>query len=365
MTSIELLKLLWQATSTGLALAFLWVVFHPSLLAPGPVAETAARQTPVAPLQSYAAAVQAAAPSVVSIYATRPSMLEPGFPGSFSPGSESLGSGVVVSLDGHILTNLHVVREASAIEVALNDGRRAPAVLIGKDGETDLAVLKAELPEVPLITIAEVDKLQVGDVVLAIGNPYGFQHTVTQGIVSATGRNRVGISTFENFIQTDAAINPGNSGGALVNSRGELLGIATAMISQGGGADGIGFVIPASMAIQVLHEILEHGSVRRGWLGIAATDLSPEDSRRIHLAGRSGVMVQRVIPAGPAEDAGLVPGDVLCAINGRPIFDSTSVIERITGQQPGTAVKLEVLRDGAVQLMDAVIGQRPEIVRER
>jgi S1-C subfamily serine protease len=359
MSAGEWLRLIWQAVTTGLALAFLWVVFQPDTLrgaapplprAPGPVA---------APLMSWSAAVQAAAPSVVSVYALRPAAGSSLLGGRSAEPDRSAGSGVVVSVAGHILTNRHVVQGATAIMVELSDGRRAPATLVGEDELTDLAVLQASLDAVPIATIARVDQLQVGDVVLAIGNPYGFSHTVTQGIVSATGRNRVGISMLENFIQTDAAINPGNSGGALVNSRGELVGISTAIVSGGGGADGIGFAIPAPMAIDVMHDLIEVGAVRRSWLGIAAGDLRPEDARRLRLGGRAGVRVDGLYRGGPAEMAGLELGDVVTAIDGVPILDSRSVMEHVSPREPGSRVELEVVRDGIVFLVPTVIEQRP------
>lgn len=354
-------RTVWQAVTTGLAIAFLWVLLQPGLLlapAPGPdrVVPAAPAQEPI---RSYAAAVRAAAPSVVSIYATRePGATRRGESGAADP-RRSAGSGVVVSVGGFILTNLHVVEGASGITVLLSDGRRAPAGLIGSDPLTDLAVLQAELPDVPLITIAEMDKVQVGDVALAIGNPYGFSQTVTQGIVSATGRNRVGISILENFIQTDAAINPGNSGGALVNSRGELIGIATAMISDGGSADGIGFAIPANMAIDVMHDILEQGTVRRGWLGVDAVDLRPDEARRAHLAGRAGVKVLGIALGSPAHRAGLLPGDVLTAIDGVPMLDSRSVTDLVTSRAPGSRAELEIVRNGVVFSVATIIEQRP------
>lgn len=358
MNVTEWVRWLWQATSAGLALAFLLVVWQPGLLVPA--SKSTARASPsIGVVSSYAEAVQVATPAVVSIVASREAEDGPPTIGTLHQQAQVLGSGVVVSVAGHVLTNWHVVKQAKAIDVALNDGRTGRARLVGSDPETDLAVLAVDLPDVPIITIAEVDKLAVGDVVLAIGNPYGFAQTVTQGIVSATGRNRVGISTFENFIQTDAAINPGNSGGALVNTRGELLGIATAMVSPSGAASGIGFAIPAPMAIDVLHRILREGSVRRGWLGIAAADLSPEDARRLRLAGRSGVVIQGVLVDGPGHRVGLRPGDVLAAIDGEPIFDSTKVIEVISRYVPGSRARLEVLRAGRAEEIAVIVGERP------
>ncbi len=365
MSTGDWLRILWQAVTTGLAIAFLWILFEPAvLLSPPPrVGQPslpgAQRTFAELPVLSYAAAVQAAAPSVVSIYATvGPGIVQAPESDPRRP-RRSAGSGVLVSVGGFILTNLHVVEGASGITVLLADGRRAPARLIGSDPLTDLAVLQADLPATPLITIAEMDKVQVGDVALAIGNPYGFSQTVTQGIVSATGRNRVGISILENFIQTDAAINPGNSGGALVNARGELIGIATAILSDDGGADGIGFAIPANMAIEVMHDILEQGTVRRGWLGVDAVDLRPDEVRRARLAGRAGVKVLGIALGSPAHRAGLLPGDVLTAIDGVPMLDSRSVTDLVTGRAPGSRAELEIVRDGMVFSVPTIIEQRP------
>jgi len=359
-------RTVWQAVTTGLAVAFLWVLFQPTVLRGPPLGQDVATR-PVAvaeglatgPVASWASAVRAASPSVVSIYAT----LSP--EGAAVPADDpsgprrSAGSGVVVSVGGFILTNLHVVEGASGILVLLADGRRSKARLVGSDPLTDLAVLQADLPDVPLITIAEVDKVQVGDVALAIGNPYGFSQTVTQGIVSATGRNRVGISILENFIQTDASINPGNSGGALVNARGELIGISTAIVADGGSADGIGFAIPARMAIEVMHDILELGTVRRGWLGVDAVDLRAEEARRAHLAGRAGVKVLGIALGSPAHRAGILPGDVLTAIDGIPMLDSRSVTDHVTSRAPGSRAELEIVRNGAVFALPTIIDQRP------
>ncbi|MFN3398446.1 MAG: trypsin-like peptidase domain-containing protein, partial [Sulfurimicrobium sp.] len=238
----------------------------------------------------------------------------------------SLGSGVIVSREGYILTNHHVVEAADEIEVALADGRTASAKVIGTDPETDLAVVKIDLPNLSAITFGREKEVQVGDVVLAIGNPFGVGQTVTMGIISALGRSHLGINTYENFIQTDAAINPGNSGGALVDSNGNLIGINSAIFSRTGGSLGIGFAIPVGLAKQVMEQIIQNGGVIRGWIGVEVQDITPELAESFKLPSSSGTMIAGVLRGGPADKAGVRPGDILQAVNGIPVKDSAAML---------------------------------------
>jgi S1-C subfamily serine protease len=272
-----------------------------------------------------------------------------------------VGSGVIVSGDGYILTNGHLIREADEIQVTLRDGRQTTARVIGTDPDTDLAVLKIELTDLPSIPLGDSEALRVGDVVLAIGNPYGFGQTVTQGIVSATGRKRLGITTFEDFIQTDAAINPGNSGGALVTARGELVGINTAIISNTGGSQGIGLATPASIAIDVMRQLINYGRVTRGWLGIEA-QLVPPGSIPPDIAA-SGVLVAAVLNGGPADQAGIMPGDIIVRIIGQPVSDPDEAIRLISKIDPGTEIELLVLRGWQLVNLRARVGERPPMQR--
>jgi Do/DeqQ family serine protease len=271
----------------------------------------------------------------------------------------SLGSGVIMSEQGYILTNHHVIRGADAIQVSLQDGRMVQAKVVGSDPETDVAVLKIDLKRLPVMTLGHSDSLRVGDVVLAIGNPFGVGQTVTMGIVSATGRNKLGINTFENFIQTDAAINPGNSGGALIDAEGNLVGINTAIFSRSGGNQGIGFAIPTSLAQSVMQEILEHGRPLRGWLGIEAQMITPQIARALELKDTTGVVVVGVVRGGPAHSAGLQPGDVLVAIDGRKITEAREALLTISGHKPGSRVKMEILREGKAMTLEATAIERP------
>jgi serine protease DegQ len=273
--------------------------------------------------------------------------------------SSSLGSGVVVRADGYILTNHHVVEAADEIEVALNDGRQAKAKVVGTDPESDLAVLKIELKNLPAATFARPEQVSVGDVVLAIGNPFGVGQTVTLGIVSALGRTHLGISTFENFIQTDAAINPGNSGGALVDSNGNLIGINTAIYSQNGGSMGIGFAIPVSLARHVMEQIIATGSVTRGWIGVEVQDITPELAESFKLKNTKGVLIAGVVRGGPADRAGVKPGDVLVEVEGKVVADSSAMLNVVAEAQPGKTASLKVLRNNAEMAMKLTVGKRP------
>ena len=276
--------------------------------------------------------------------------------------SSSLGSGVLVSPEGIILTNHHVISDASDIDVALADGRKLKAQVIGSDPETDIAVLKIEAKNLPTpITFGKIDSVHVGDVVLAIGNPFGVGQTVTSGIVSAMGRDHVGINTFENFIQTDAAINPGNSGGALIDTRGNLIGINTAIFSNNGGSMGIGFAIPVNLAKQVMESILNNGSVTRGWIGVEPQNLSKELAESLGIAGNTeGVILSGVLEGGPAERGGAKPGDVLIAVNNQATKDVRQLLNQIAQLGPGNEATIKVLRKGKELELKVSIGKRPK-----
>jgi Do/DeqQ family serine protease len=262
-----------------------------------------------------------------------------------------LGSGVIVSADGYILTNNHVVESADEIEVILNDSRHALAKVIGTDPDADLAVLKIELDRLPVIVLGNSDNLQVGDQVLAIGNPFGVGQTVTSGIVSALGRNQLGINTFENFIQTDAAINPGNSGGALVDTNGNLLGINTAIYSRSGGSMGIGFAIPVSTAKLVLEGIVKDGQVTRGWIGVEPSELTPELAQTFGVEATQGVIITGVLQNGPAALAGMKPGDVVTGVAGQDVHNVAELLTKVAALKPGSVAAFDVLRaEGKTQL---------------
>lgn len=329
-----------------------------------------------APAQSsYADAAQKAMPAVVNVFSSKDGSLPPDprakdplfryFFGDRNARRQqeelaaNLGSGVIVSSEGYILTNQHVVDGADQIEVALADGRTATAKVIGSDPETDLAVLKINMTNLPTITLGRSDQSRVGDVVLAIGNPFGVGQTVTMGIISALGRNHLGINTFENFIQTDAPINPGNSGGALVDVNGNLLGINTAIYSRSGGSLGIGFAIPVSTARNVLESIITTGTVTRGWIGVEPQDVTPEIAESFSLAQKSGAIVAGVLQGGPADKAGIKPGDILMSIDGEDITDTTKLLNVVAQIKPGTPAKVHVVRKGKELDVTVVIGKRP------
>jgi serine protease DegQ len=324
---------------------------------------------------SYAEAAQKAMPAVVNVFSSKDGSLPPD-PRAKDPlfryffgdrnnkkqqeqPASNLGSGVIVSSEGYILTNQHVVDGADQIEVALADGRTASAKVIGIDPETDLAVLKVNMTNLPTITLGRMDQTRVGDVVLAIGNPFGVGQTVTMGIVSALGRNHLGINTFENFIQTDAPINPGNSGGALVDVNGNLLGINTAIYSRSGGSLGIGFAIPVSTARSVLESIITTGTVTRGWIGVEPQDVTPEIAESFGLDQKSGAIVAGVLKSGPADRAGIKPGDILTSVNGQEITDTTRLLNVIAQIKPGTSAKVHLVRKGHQIDLDVMIGKRP------
>ncbi|RZI96991.1 MAG: trypsin-like serine protease, partial [Variovorax sp.] len=276
-----------------------------------------------------------------------------------------LGSGVIVSTDGYILTNNHVVDGADEIEVTLNDGRHTTGKVIGTDPDTDLAVLKISLDKLPVIVLGNSDSLQVGDQVLAIGNPFGVGQTVTSGIVSALGRNQLGINNFENFIQTDAAINPGNSGGALIDINGNLEGINTAIYSRSGGSMGIGFAIPVSMAKIVLEGIVKDGQVRRGWIGVEPNDLSPELAETFGVKADSGVIITGVLQNGPAAKAGVRPGDVVTNVGDKKIDNVQQLLTAVAGLKPGEASRFALRRGSDKMELDVTPGLRPKTTNRR
>ena len=373
-----------QAVTVCVAALFVVATFRPEWLpsrdaVPGIAVLQQAAPQPLSPApgaraDSFNDAVKRAAPSVVNIFTAKevrrprhPLFDDPLFRRFFGApfGDEaqratSLGSGVIASDSGYILTNHHVVDGADEIEVAFPDGKKLQAKVVGNDPETDLAVLRVNAEKLPAITFGSADALRVGDVVLAIGNPLGVGQTVTAGIVSALGRSGLGINVFENFIQTDAAINQGNSGGALVDSRGNLVGINTAILSQSGGSIGIGFAIPVSTAKMVLEQVVRTGTVTRGWIGVELQEITPALAESFKLAVSEGVIVAGVLPNGPAARGGVRPGDVLLAIEGRPITDSQGVLNVVAALAPGSSAKLKLRRKGEELELAVTVGRRPK-----
>ncbi len=371
-----------QATTIGLAAMFIIHTLKPGLL------PTAARSGVVTlyentpdsgskiPAAGFSAAAKKVMPAVVNIFTSsvvnvpaNPFMDDPRFRFFFGDQFEdfapqktsSLGSGVIVSHDGYILTNHHVVEAADQIEVALSDGRKAKGHIVGSDPESDLAVIKIDLPgTLPAITFGSAEQSQVGDIVLAIGNPFGVGQTVTMGIVSALKRNHLGLNTFENFIQTDAAINPGNSGGALVDINGNLIGINSAIYSPSGGSLGIGFAIPVSTAKKIMEQIIQSGSVTRGWIGVAVQELTPELAESFRLGDVQGVLISEVMRGGPADQAGIRAGDILTAVDNRQLTDSSSMLESIASLPPGKVAVLRLLRNQQEVVLQVKVGKRPK-----
>ena len=350
-----------------------WVNSRSSMAASGVTLIEAAPNASGATMPgSYSPAAKLASPAVVSIATTQvnapahPFQNDPWFRFFYGDREDQapqqgLGSGVIVSPEGYILTNNHVIEGAAEIQVTLSDSRRAIAQLIGADPDTDLAILRIDLERLPVITLGNSDTAQVGDRVLAIGNPFGVGQTVTSGIVSALGRNQLGINTFENFIQTDAAINPGNSGGALVDVNGNLIGINTAIFSRSGGSMGIGFAIPVSTARQVLEGIVRDGQVVRGWVGIEPMELTAELAETFGLPKQSeGVIVTGVLQNGPAANAGLRPGDLLLKVAGQPVRNVGELLTQIASLTPGKTAKLEVMRRNQTLALDVTPAQRPK-----
>ncbi|AIY39746.1 Outer membrane stress sensor protease DegS [Collimonas arenae] len=377
-----------QTVTIGLAILFIVTTLKPDWLngsltssrlhiAASKVPLQEAAPGTIAP-SSYRQASQRAMPSVVNVFTSKdakppsPEVLEDPLLRKFfgdrgddaDDRQSSLGSGVIVSSQGYILTNNHVVEAADEIEVALADGRTTTAKVVGTDPETDLAVIKIDLPNLPAITLGRADEASVGDVVLAIGNPFGVGQTVTMGIISALGRSHLGINQFENFIQTDAAINPGNSGGALIDTNGNLLGINTAIYSRTGGSLGIGFAVPMTTAKTVMESIINTGHMVRGYIGVEPQDITPELAESFGLTRKTGAIIAGVIKSGPADKAGLKPGDILVAIEGKPIADSTDMTNLIAQLPPGSKAKLTILRKTQETTVEAVIGKRPPMKRE-
>ncbi len=333
-----------------------------------------------APAGSYRDAARAALPSVVHIYTTQqvrsprhPLFDDPIFRHFFGDRQDGqaqrnagLGSGVIVSPNGYILTNYHVIEAADDIQVSLNDGRTYKARSVGNDPESDLAVLQIRTDKpLPTVTFGQIDALRVGDVVLAIGNPFGVGQTVTMGIVSALGRSHLGINTFENFIQTDAAINPGNSGGALVDAQGNLVGINTAIYSRTGGNHGIGFAIPVSSARSIMEQIIQNGAVTRGWIGVEAQEVTSELAESFGLPDTEGALIAGVVRNSPAEQAGIRPGDVLLAVNGKAVKDPQVMLELIAALKPEEKVGFRLRRDKTILELTVRIGKRPTARVER
>jgi Do/DeqQ family serine protease len=338
-----------------------------------PAAQLPAGGLPTA--YSYADAVASSTSSVVTIYTSKtveekphPLLDDPVFSRFFGDQLErrrrnrsetNLGSGVIIGAEGFILTNQHVIDGADEILISLADGRGSQAVLIGEDRETDIAILQVPLGGLSGIRVADSASLRVGDVVLAIGNPLNVGQTVTMGIVSATGRNRIGLNTFENFIQTDAAINPGNSGGALVNARGELIGINTAIFSQAAGAQVIGFAIPISLALDIMRPIIEHGEVTRGWLGVEGTEISANAAQATGNPGIRGALIVGVFIDSPADMAGIRSGDIVVAVDGSPVHGIRDLLDQITRKRPGEPVEVELYRGTERLELKMQVSQRP------
>jgi len=328
---------------------------------------------------SFRDAARSALPSVVHIYTTQeikmqrhPLFDDPIFrhffgerPDATPQRNSGLGSGVIVSPNGYILTNFHVIEEAADIQVALNDGKTYKAKVVGSDPESDLAILQIKADKLPAITFGQMDNLRVGDVVLAIGNPFGVGQTVTMGIVSALGRSHLGINTFENFIQTDAAINPGNSGGALVDVHGNLVGINTAIYSRTGGSLGIGFAIPVSSARSIMEQIIRHGAVTRGWIGVEAQEITPELAESFGLPDTEGALIAGVVRGSPADSSGVKPGDVLLAVNGKAVKDPQVMLDLIAALTPEERAAFRLRRDKSIVELNIRIGKRPALRAER
>ena len=369
-----------QATTIGLAVLFVINTLKPGLLPSAArsgvvtLHESVNTNSSQLPAVGFSAAAQKVMPAVVNIFtsteikaSTNPFLDDPRF--RFFFGDEfddspqrgsSLGSGVIISQDGYILTNHHVVETADQIEVALADGRKAKGRIIGSDPETDLAVIKIDLPgAIPAITFGHSDQSQVGDIVLAIGNPFGVGQTVTMGIVSALKRNHLGLKTFENFIQTDAAINPGNSGGAQADINGNLIGINSAIYSPNGGSLGIGFAIPVSTAKKIMEQIIQNGSVTRGWIGVAVQELTPELAESFKLGNVQGVLISEVVRGSPADKAGVRAGDILSMVDNKPLSDSSVMLETISSLPPGKIAALKLLRNQREVVVQVVVGKRP------
>jgi len=386
---LRFLSFITVSAIVGLAAAFVVVMLRPELIArhaPAPAAQPApvapppaavpAEPTPVPVVEtpratnSYAQAVERAAPAVVNIYTARlvteriqPNAIEELF-GDARPRyrqrlEQSLGSGVIVDAAAHVITNHHVIASADLIRAQLADGRVADARIVGRDPETDLAILQLDLKkDVPVMPLGNSDRVRVGDIVLAIGNPVGLSQTVTQGIVSATGRGQLGVATFENFIQTDAPINVGNSGGALINASGELIGINTAVLAKNLGVEGIGFAIPVNLVGGVMREILTKGRVVRGWIGIVPADIDQIEARRFNLP-QAGVVVAKLYVGSPAAAVGMEPRDIILTVNDAKVTSAQDTLTRIANAKPGTKVKITGLRGPEKFSSEVEVTERP------
>jgi len=374
-----------QTVTVVLALYFVYAALGPERAAPVRLQQMGSTERPAVMLEagpgkapasasgSYRAAAGRAMPAVVNIVTSKkpkrgkhPLLRDPFFKkffgdrdGEGEDDESSLGSGVIVSAEGYILTNNHVVEAADDIEVALADGRKAAAKVVGTDPETDLAVIKITLDKLPVIVLGQAEQAQVGDVVLAIGNPFGVGQTVTMGIISALGRNNLHINQFENFIQTDAAINFGNSGGALVDANGNLLGINSAIYSQSGGSVGIGFAIPVSTAKTVMEAIIKSGHMVRGWIGVETQEITPELASSFGLKRQSGAIIAGVVRNGPADKGGIKPGDILLSVDGKPVTDTNGMLNLIAQLVPGGKAKMTILRKSRETTVDVTVGKRP------
>jgi serine protease DegS len=387
---LRILSFITASAVVGLAAAFIAVVVRPELIARhapaaapsavapppaiAPVAVTPAPASTAQPAQhlqnSYADAVERAAPAVVNIYTARlveeriqPNPIEELF-GDVRPRyqrrlEQTLGSGVIVDTQGHVITNHHVIASAKLIRAQLADGRIADAKVVGRDPDTDLAVLQLDLKNnIPVMPLGHSDQLRTGDIVLAIGNPVGLSQTVTQGIVSATGRGQLGVATFENFIQTDAPINVGNSGGALINAEGELIGINTAVLAKNLGVEGIGFAIPVNLVRGVMNEILTKGRVIRGWIGIVPTDIDAIEAQRFQFS-QPGVVVAKLYIGSPAETAGMEPRDIILTVNGVNVKNAQDALTRIATIKPGKQLKITGIRGTEHFSKEVIVGERP------
>jgi Do/DeqQ family serine protease len=400
----ECMRRIWlvfsQAVTVAVAVVFVVGTFKPLWLQQGARVWAPVAVAPLSQVQASGVTVQVAAaspaasqplseaarravPAIVSVNAskktseraTTPHAQDPVFRFFFGPRqrptqpqpepSMGMGSGVIVSPEGYLLTNNHVVNGAESVTVQLADGREANAIIVGTDPETDLAVLKIDLPNLPTVTLGDIGQLQVGDAVLAIGNPFNVGQTVTSGIVSALGRTGLGLSTFENFIQTDAAINPGNSGGALVDIQGNLVGINTAIYSRSGGSMGIGFAIPIDLARDVMTSLIRDGQVTRGWIGVQPRDLSEDMARALKLSVSDGVLITGVLQDGPAHEAGLKPGDVVRQIAGQPIHNTTQLLNVVASLKPQSTVAISLMRgEKALEIPVQVAQRKPNPERD-
>lgn len=375
-----------QATTVAMAVLFVITTLKPQwLMHDGrPITEVVAFNTAPLPVAAasapagftgYHLAARSASPAVVSVTASKPGARNPHaqdptfrfFFHDRAPDTQvGFGSGVIVSPQGILLTNNHVIEGAKEIDVRLSDGREARAEVVGTDPDTDLAVLRIPLDKLPAITLGRMDAVRVGDVVLAIGNPFNVGQTVTSGIVSALGRQGLGLSTFESFVQTDAAINPGNSGGALVDVQGHLVGINTAIFSRSGGSLGIGFAIPVDVAQQVMESLLRDGQVTRGWIGVEPRDLTPEFAENFHLPVKEGVLITGVLQDGPASKGGLKPGDVVVAVAGSPVANTAQLLHRVAALKPGEPATIGVQRGSQSLQLNLLVAQRPrQVARPR